>query len=63
MLFCYDIEQFEEILTKHFSTYSKKILTFNDCYRDWLIKYLLKNEKSTNSLVTTYLIKKNAILR
>jgi hypothetical protein len=58
LLFNYDIEQFEEILTKHFYTYSKKVLTLNDCYTDWLIKYLRKNQKPTNSFVTTYL-KKN----
>lgn len=58
LLFCYDIEQFEKILTKHFYTYSKKVLTLNDCYTDWLIKYLRKNEKPTSLLVTSYLKKK-----
>lgn len=58
MLFCYDIEQFEKILTKHFSTYSKKVLTLNDCYTNWLIKYLRKNEKPKNLLVTSYLKRK-----
>ena len=58
LLFCYDIEQFEKVLTKHFYTYSKKVLTFNDCYTDWLIKYLRKNEKPINLLVTSYLKKK-----
>ena len=57
LLFCYDTEQFEEILTKHFYTYSKKVLTLNDCYTDWLIKYLRKDEKPINSLVTSYLKK------
>ena len=48
LLFYYDIEQFEKVLTKHFYTYSKKVLTLNDCYTDWLIKYLRKNEKPIN---------------
>lgn len=58
MLFCYDIEQFEKVLTKHFYTYSKKVLTLNDCYTDWLIKYLRKNEKPKNLLLASYLKKK-----
>lgn len=58
LLFCYDIEQFEKVLTKHFYTYSKKVLTLNDCYTDWLIRYLRKNEKPENLLVTSYLKKK-----
>ena len=58
LLFCYDIEQFEEILTKHFYTYSKKVLTLNYCFTDWLNKYLRKNKKPINSLVTSYLKKK-----
>lgn len=58
LLFCYDIEQFEKVLTEHFYTYSKKVLTLNDCYTDWLIKYLRKNEKPLNLLVTSYLKKK-----
>ena len=41
-------------LTKHFYTYSKKVLTLNDCYTDWFIKYLQKNKKPINSLVTSY---------
>lgn len=55
LLFCYDIEQFEEILTKHFYTYSKKVLTLNDRYTDWLIKYFRKNSKLVGSLATSYL--------
>ena len=39
LLFCYDIKQLEETLTKHFYTHSKKLLIFDDCYTDWLIKY------------------------
>jgi hypothetical protein len=54
LLFCNDIEQFEEILTKHFYTYSKKALILNDCYTDWLIKYFRKNYKPISSLVTSY---------
>lgn len=55
MLFCYDIKQFEETLTKHFYTHSKKVLIFDDCYTDWLIKYFRKNNKPVGSLVTSYL--------
>ena len=58
MLFCYDTEQFEEILTQHFYTYSKKVLTLNDYYTDWLIKYFRKNYKPVSSLVTSYFKKK-----
>ena len=58
LLFCYDIEQFEQILTKHFYTYSKKVLTLNDCYTDWLIKYFRKNHKPISALVTSYFKKK-----
>jgi len=58
LLFCYDIEEFEEILTKHFHTYSKKLLTLNNCHTDWLVKYSRKTTKPINSLVTTYFIKK-----
>lgn len=58
LLFCYDIEQFEEILTKHFYTYSKKVLTLNYCYTDWLIKYFRKNDKPISALVTSYSKKK-----
>ena len=61
LLFCYDIEQFEEILTKHFYTYSKKVLTLNDCYTDWLINFFRKNDKPISSLVTSYFKKKNRI--
>ena len=58
MLFCYDIEKFEEILTKHFHRYSKKLLILTNCHTDWLVKYLRKNKKPMNTLVTSYLIKK-----
>lgn len=54
-LFCYDIKQFEETLTKHFYTHFKKVLTFDDCYTDWLIKYFRKNNKLVGFLVTSYL--------
>ena len=50
LLFCYDIQQFEETLTKHFYTHSKKVLTFDDCYTDWLIKYFRKNSKPVGYL-------------
>ena len=43
LLVCYDIKQFEETLTKHFYTHSKKLLIFDDCYMDWLIKYFQKS--------------------
>ena len=39
LLFCYDIKQFD----KHFYMYSKKVLTFNHCSTDWLIRYFRKN--------------------
>lgn len=42
-------------MTKHFYTHSKKVLTFDDCYTDWLIKYFWKNNKPVDSLVTSYL--------
>ena len=58
LLFCYDIEQFEKVLTKHFYTYSKKVLPLNNCYTNWVIQYLRKNEKPINRLVTSYLKKK-----
>lgn len=58
LLFSYYIEQFEEILTKYFYTYSKKVLTLNDCYTHWLIRYFRKNDKPRSSLVTSYLKKK-----
>lgn len=58
MLFCYDIQEFEQILTKHFHTHSKKLLTLSNCHTDWLVKYLRKTKKPINSLVTSYLIKK-----
>nr|YP_010444028.1 hypothetical protein NQY21_pgp170 [Haramonas pauciplastida]UTE94915.1 hypothetical protein HaraPt_p004 [Haramonas pauciplastida] len=47
LLFSYDI--------KHFYTHSKKVLTFDDCYTDWLIKYFRKNNKPIGSVVTSYL--------
>jgi len=59
LLFYYDIQQFEEILTKHFYRHSKKVLIFNDCYTDWLIKDFRKNDKPISSLVTSYLKKKD----
>lgn len=62
LLFCSDTEQFEEILIKHFHKYSKKLLTLNSCYADWLIKYLRKNEKPIQSLATSYLTKKTKTL-
>ena len=34
LLFYYDIKQCEEMLPKYFYTYSKKVLTFDDCYTD-----------------------------
>ena len=58
LLFCSDTEQFEKILIKHFYTHSKKVLTLNNFYKDWLIKYLRKNEKPIDSLVTSYIRKK-----
>ena len=42
-------------MTKHFYNHSKKVLTLNDSYTDWLIKYLRKNHKPISSLVTSYL--------
>ena len=59
LLFCYDIQRFEEILTKHFYTWSRKVLTLNDYYTDWLIKYFRKSYKPRGSLVTSYLKKKD----
>ena len=53
-----DIEEFEEILSKHFYILSKKLLTLSNCYTDWLVKYLRKNQNPINTLVTSYLIKK-----
>lgn len=46
-------------MTKHFYTYSKKVLIFNHCYTDWLIRYFRKNHTpiKVNSLLTTYLKK------
>lgn len=55
LLFCYDIKQFEETLTKHFYTHSKKVLMFDNCYTDWLIKYFRKGNKPVGFLVTSYL--------
>ena len=55
LLFCYNIKQFEETLTKHFYTHSKKVLIFDDCYTDWLIKYFRKNSKPVGPLATSYL--------
>ena len=55
LLFCYDIKQFEETLTKHFYTHSKKLLIFDNCYTDWLIKYFRKNSKPVGPLATSYL--------
>jgi len=34
-----NIEQFEEIFSKYFYMYSKKVLELNDYYTDWLIKH------------------------
>ena len=59
LLFCYDIKQFEERLTKHFYMYSKKVLTFNHCYTDWLVRYFRKKSYTNkNKLITTDLFKK-----
>lgn len=60
LLFCYDIKQFEERLTKHFYMYSKKVLIFNDCYTDRLIRYFRKNNTpiKINPLLTTYFKKR-----
>lgn len=48
-LFSHQIPEFEQILTKHFYNYSNKILTLDQVYRDWLIKYLRRKEKLTFS--------------
>jgi hypothetical protein len=53
------IEEFEEKLIKHFYMYSKKVLTLNDYYTDWLINYFRKTDKPINSLVTSYFRKQN----
>ena len=59
LLFCYDIKQFEERLTKHFYMYSKKVLTFNHCYTDWLVRYFRKKSYTNkNKLITNDLFKK-----
>ena len=54
LLLINDIEKFEEKFTKHFYMYSKKVLTFDNYYTAWLIKYFRKTDKPINSLVTSY---------
>jgi|AntRauTorckE5430_2_1112549.scaffolds.fasta_scaffold05904_4 hypothetical protein len=53
LLLCYEVEKFEKILTRHFYMYSKKVLRLNN-YTNWLIKYLRKNHKPIDFLVTSY---------
>ena len=58
-LFTHLRKEFEDILTRHFYTYSKKVLVLDDSYTGWLIDYFRKTDKPINSLVTSYLTKSN----
>lgn len=44
-LFNDQIQEFEQILTKHFYNHSNKILVLHQVYTDWLIKYFRRKEK------------------
>jgi len=60
-LFIDHLKNFEDKLTRHFYTHSKKILILDDSYTDWLIDYSRKTDKDKpiNSLVTSYLTSNN----
>ena len=54
-LFSNQTQIFEDKISTHFYTHSKKVLAIHDTYSDWLINHFRKNDKPTGSLVTTYL--------
>jgi len=54
-LFHHKIQEFEQILTKHFYNHSKKILFFHYYYTDWLINYFRKKEKTDADFLVPFL--------
>lgn len=54
LIFEYQIENFEEIMTKTFFNHSKKVLATHENYTDWLIDYFRRQNQTEGSLVTGY---------
>jgi hypothetical protein len=54
LIFEYQIENFEEIMTETFFNYSKKVLAIHENYTDWLIDYFRRQNQTEGSLVTGY---------
>ena len=54
LIFKYQIENFEEIMTKTFFNYSKKVLAIHENYTDWLIDYFRRQNQTEGSLVRGY---------
>lgn len=54
-LFSNKTQIFEDKIITHFYAHSKKVLAIHDTSTDWLINHFRKNDKPSDSLVTTYL--------
>ena len=54
LIFEYQIENFEQIMTETFFNYSKKVLAIHENYTDWLIDYLRRQNQTEESLLTSY---------
>jgi len=54
LIFEYQIENLEEIMTETFFNYSKKVLAIHESYTDWLIDYFRRQNQTEGSLVTGY---------
>lgn len=63
LIFDYQIENFEQVMTKTFFNYSKKVLVIDQNYTDWLIDFYRRQNPIKNSLVTGYCNKKSANLK
>lgn len=54
LIFEYQTENFEEIMTETFFNYSKKVLAIDENYTNWLIDYFRRQNQTEESLVTGY---------
>ena len=53
-LFNDQIQEFEQILTKHFYNHSKKILVLHQVYTDWIINYFRRKEKQDAAFIVPF---------
>jgi len=63
LIFDYQIDNFEQVMTKTFLNYSKKVLVIDENYTDWLMDFYRRQNPIKNPLVTGYFNQKSANLK